>query len=132
MVPIILVGNHDKRHAVLTDGDTLASIGEAGVATVVTQSGPIAEIIVGGRRLGLGGTPHGQDIPGDVSHCFPDADAVTWLTHHDIAFDGSYPGARAPFEIDRSEEHTSELQSLMRISYADFCLKNQNTTCQYE
>src|SRR3546814_1983903 len=24
---------------------------------------------------------------------------------------------------DRSEEHTSELQSLMRISYADFCLK---------
>src|SRR3546814_4779634 len=25
---------------------------------------------------------------------------------------------------DRSEEHTSELQSLMRISYAVFCLKN--------
>src|SRR3546814_3810205 len=25
----------------------------------------------------------------------------------------------------RSEEHTSELQSLMRISYADFCLKNK-------
>src|SRR3546814_8509549 len=28
---------------------------------------------------------------------------------------------------DRSEEHTSELQSLMRISYAVFCLKNKNT-----
>src|SRR3546814_3735524 len=28
--------------------------------------------------------------------------------------------------IDRSEEHTSELQSLMRISYAVFCLKNKN------
>src|SRR3546814_7429085 len=26
-------------------------------------------------------------------------------------------------KIDRSEEHTSELQSLMRISYAVFCLK---------
>src|SRR3546814_6820178 len=26
----------------------------------------------------------------------------------------------------RSEEHTSELQSLMRISYAAFCLKNKN------
>src|SRR3546814_2740374 len=26
---------------------------------------------------------------------------------------------------DRSEEHTSELQSLMRISYADFCLYKQ-------
>src|SRR3546814_8842846 len=28
----------------------------------------------------------------------------------------------------RSEEHTSELQSLMRISYAVFCLKTKNTT----
>src|SRR3546814_2116506 len=28
----------------------------------------------------------------------------------------------------RSEEHTSELQSLMRISYAVFCLKNKNKT----
>src|SRR3546814_10030172 len=28
---------------------------------------------------------------------------------------------------DRSEEHTSELQSLMRISYAVFCLKKKKT-----
>src|SRR3546814_10768344 len=28
--------------------------------------------------------------------------------------------------VTRSEEHTSELQSLMRISYAVFCLKKQN------
>src|SRR3546814_3329619 len=32
--------------------------------------------------------------------------------------------------ILRSEEHTSELQSLMRISYAVFCLKNKITTPQ--
>src|SRR3546814_1223722 len=32
---------------------------------------------------------------------------------------------------DRSEEHTSELQSLMRISYAVFCLKKKNTTQQH-
>src|SRR3546814_2230127 len=30
----------------------------------------------------------------------------------------------------RSEEHTSELQSLMRISYAAFCLKKKTTTTQ--
>src|SRR3546814_10412502 len=29
-------------------------------------------------------------------------------------------------QFDRSEEHTSELQSLMRISYAVFCLKKKN------
>src|SRR3546814_10226974 len=33
------------------------------------------------------------------------------------------PASAAP----RSEEHTSELQSLMRISYAVFCLKKKNT-----
>src|SRR3546814_8311151 len=40
------------------------------------------------------------------------------------------PGDRRP--AARSEEHTSELQSLMRISYAVFCLKNKNhhTTVQ--
>src|SRR3546814_4667065 len=31
---------------------------------------------------------------------------------------------------DRSEEHTSELQSLMRISYAVFCLKKKKTHCK--
>src|SRR3546814_4245431 len=31
-----------------------------------------------------------------------------------------------PTEARRSEEHTSELQSLMRISYAVFCLKKKN------
>src|SRR3546814_4457956 len=30
--------------------------------------------------------------------------------------------------VERSEEHTSELQSLMRISYAVFCLKKKNHT----
>src|SRR3546814_7978674 len=35
-------------------------------------------------------------------------------------------------ELQRSEEHTSELQSLLRISYAVFCLKQNNNkhTCK--
>src|SRR3546814_7766219 len=33
----------------------------------------------------------------------------------------------AEIDIERSEEHTSELQSLMRISYAVFCLKKENS-----
>src|SRR3546814_3032531 len=49
------------------------------------------------------------------------------------------PGARGTSSRRgpmRSEEHTSELQSLMRISYAVFCLKqkktkNQSITCIY-
>src|SRR3546814_2411763 len=36
------------------------------------------------------------------------------------------PNWAGMYEVDRSEEHTSELQSLMRISYAVFCLKKKN------
>src|SRR3546814_780437 len=36
------------------------------------------------------------------------------------------PIANLGFSVSRSEEHTSELQSLMRISYAVFCLKKKN------
>src|SRR3546814_5477368 len=47
---------------------------------------------------------------------------------HDV-LKGELPGGAAEIQIDlgrvRSEEHTSELQSLMRISYAVFCLKTK-------
>src|SRR3546814_10755200 len=44
--------------------------------------------------------------------------------------DGAFVGMAAVVMdqavVERSEEHTSELQSLMRISYAVFCLKQKN------
>src|SRR3546814_1287606 len=40
---------------------------------------------------------------------------------------GHQPQPEAAGDAGRSEEHTSELQSLMRISYAVFCLKKKNT-----
>src|SRR3546814_5577043 len=40
--------------------------------------------------------------------------------------------ATAGNSLTRSEEHTSELQSLMRISYAVFCLKKQNNQQIYQ
>src|SRR3546814_10338849 len=36
-----------------------------------------------------------------------------------------------PTRVSRSEEHTSELQSLMRISHAVFCLKKKKKTTTY-
>src|SRR3546814_1574412 len=46
-----------------------------------------------------------------------------------MAFQQFHRFRRGGTEIERSEEHTSELQSLMRISYAVFCLnkKKKNT-----
>src|SRR3546814_5144679 len=45
-------------------------------------------------------------------------------THNDRA-SRAMPPARPRADHARSEEHTSELQSLMRISYAVFCLKKK-------
>src|SRR3546814_2760200 len=42
------------------------------------------------------------------------------------AGEGTCPGPTVPATGLRSEEHTSELQSLMRLSYAVFCLKKKN------
>src|SRR3546814_4549571 len=44
----------------------------------------------------------------------------------DPGCDGGARATRARSVGARSEEHTSELQSLMRISYAGFCLKKKN------
>src|SRR3546814_5732459 len=58
--------------------------------------------------------------------------AQTTLGGSDLAGHDA-PGARAGFALHarpRSEEHTSELQSLMRISYAVFCLKKKKKHTQ--
>src|SRR3546814_6481499 len=47
-----------------------------------------------------------------------------WLKLEGKRHEGHYRGCK---RAARSEEHTSELQSLMRTSYAVFCLKKQNT-----
>src|SRR3546814_10564612 len=65
--------------------------------------------------------------------------ALRHLTGDQWSFDFKAAGNKAPIgerqiplgfanskKFARSEEHTSELQSLMRISYAVFCLKNTN------
>src|SRR3546814_6341834 len=43
---------------------------------------------------------------------------------------GSSRNSQDASRISRSEEHTSELQSLLRISYAVFCLQKKTTTKQ--
>src|SRR3546814_3835912 len=53
---------------------------------------------------------------GDSRHCFPQSGRSLQLPR------ATHPDRRAR----RSEEHTSELQSLMRISYAVFCLEKKN------
>src|SRR3546814_3686571 len=64
-----------------------------------------------GVLLALDGVPHSARL--DEQH-------VLWVDP------GRDMSMRQRLEAGRSEEHTSELQSLMRISYAVFCLKKKN------
>lgn len=98
-MPMTNVGNHDTAHTRLSTGDSLAMLAVSDVLDAVATSGPVCTFLVGGKRIGLGMTPHGQEIPRDVSGLFPGADKVVWLTHHDIALHEDYPGAVRPFEI---------------------------------
>src|SRR3546814_2168687 len=53
--------------------------------------------------------------------------ATYFYSPSDVASQGVEPGRAIRLGgMVRSEEHTSELQSLMRISYAVFCLKKKN------
>src|SRR3546814_10222841 len=54
------------------------------------------------------------------------AEATHWLADRSRVHGVEGPSTDRP-NSTRSEEHTSELQSLMRISYAVFCLKKKNT-----
>src|SRR3546814_2589225 len=65
--------------------------------------------------------PPGEgSVPNKLCH----APGVSWGVCH-VAH---LPCGSANRKTRRSEEHTSELQSLMRISYAVFCLKKQKLT----
>ena len=97
--PFSNVGNHDMQGLRLADADSLSLFAVSSLIHIVDGNGPAAEAMIGGYRVGLGFTPYGQRIPHDAGSLFPEADAVVWMTHADIAFDGLFPGGIAPFEI---------------------------------
>src|SRR3546814_4435093 len=66
----------------------------------------------------------------DISASFPEIVAaldIPGVLDGELLVRGSHQGGTEGGAASRSEEHTSELQSLRRISYAVFCLKKKNT-----
>src|SRR3546814_3683062 len=106
------------------DGSTNASRGLPWYATslcVVDGDGARVALVVdqaGGSRFEAvrGGGAHVDGRPLAPTGCTELGDALVGLS------------GLPPWWFGRSEEHTSELQSLMRISYAVFCLKKKKRT----
>src|SRR3546814_6911403 len=61
-----------------------------------------------------------------------EGNVLSWASAGNVGFKGSRKSTPFAAQMARSEEHTSELQSLMRTSYAVFCFKqkkkNKNIT----
>src|SRR3546814_7946857 len=97
-------------------GDHATAFGEDQGRYVVTSRNP-ETIQAAGFPMTRIGTTGGASIRGagrDVS-----------LDELRRVHEGFFPGLMGADAALRSEEHTSELQSLMRISYAVFCLKKK-------
>src|SRR3546814_4014598 len=112
---LCVTGGVAKRDNLVLIGDRTAAngnrVGGAGIRKGAQRSG----LLVGGAGAFTDANA------GQASRAGGLADRNRLVTCNGPPADCHGPPAR-----HRSEEHTSELQSLMRISYAVFCLKKQN------
>src|SRR3546814_8385641 len=100
----------DQRHVALENVDELRQLVEARPAQEAPHPRHPA-VVAPGQHLGIG--------VGQVVMHGPELPAIEQIVVEAVAL---LPEKHRPA---RSEEHTSELQSLMRISYAVFCLKKK-------
>src|SRR3546814_7386106 len=78
--------------------------------------------------IGRDGIAHGLDMYTEAKAAFIAAFEDIVLQPRSLDYRLQFTG---PTGANRSEEHTSELQSLMRISYDVFCLKNKKNKKRY-
>src|SRR3546814_4206132 len=82
-----------------------------------------------GRPVGVTVDPRGALIVADdLSNTIWRVTPTTPVPVPAAALPGATPGVDATPDADRSEEHTSELQSLMRTSYAVYRLQKKHTS----
>ena len=100
---LCMPGNHDLLATDVTEDTALAVAEASGLLHLMHGSNAInATFEFKGQRVALGATFHDDTslssvvgLPGSEG-----ADTVVWITHHDIAFDGAYPGAMEPHAIE--------------------------------
>src|SRR3546814_2972054 len=119
-MPALVHGGHEAAVAIACEGEWLAQRVQLGLGQRPADAARLQQPaqLFGGHRmqsLEVGGARRkNQHRAGGCVH----------QQRERLAVDEVDVGA--PFAQRRSEEHTSELQSLMRTSYAVFCLKKKN------
>src|SRR3546814_7159070 len=108
------------------------------ISSAAASGGPSGDTVRCRPRLGAPYRARTLDAPGNPGHRSAGCQLVADVHQYHLALGvGCARSNRRPgephdtarfFKHPRSEEHTSELQSLMRISSAVFCLKKKNQT----
>src|SRR3546814_4376793 len=94
----------------------LASLTVAAGAPAAAMQAPDSDFVCNGLDS--------RDVLRSIEHLGP----KPWTAREGIFYFHGDEEALPALEAGRSEEHTSELQSLMRNSYSVFCLKKKNKT----
>src|SRR3546814_14394576 len=104
------------------------------IAFLLSSIAPLALAAVPAAAQSMDQSTHGSTpapapshSPAQVAKPVPEAPAEQ-MDHDSMPGMDMEPKAPSCSPEHRSEEHTSELQSLMRISYAVFCLKKKKKT----
>jgi calcineurin-like phosphoesterase family protein len=98
VVPLIVGGNHDKEETQLREADALYLLAQTGVIDVFDgECREARRFQIDGQTVSLWMAPYGSAIPSQISA--PGADMVVLVTHHDLAFEGAYPGAAVLQEV---------------------------------
>src|SRR3546814_8757235 len=109
-----------RLHAEAEDGIVIERPPDGPVVIREAAFGAIAAIVGGPRQVDVKRHGNGDDEGADSQ------DAPPCGAEEESGSDGAeQPAGHDRARERRSEEHTSELQSLMRISYAVFCLKKK-------
>jgi hypothetical protein len=106
-LPIVLLGNHDvhdeNEESLITDDTTLAIFIEACAFVSIEKAGQRVRIIGenkdGKHNHDIVFYPFGSGIPKSIERD-EDCHSLSIVSHHDMAFDGAYPGAMELFPID--------------------------------
>lgn len=96
--PFVLVGNHDKYQARLTDDCSVAVLKAAGAVRLIDEPGPVFRLAWGGGGALVAGSPDGASLP-RVFEKSRDEEVV-WLTHHNIGFPDFMDRQISPREIE--------------------------------
>lgn len=96
--PLELDGNHGKQQFKPTEDDIELLLATWGHLRLMSDAGLVETFEFEGMRVNLFAWPHGEELPAALPEA-ADGSINVLITHHDLAFEGAFPGAKPIVEV---------------------------------